>query len=179
VRERDTPIIAFYRGDGRDHRGRSLTNLQEQSQSDLESVHDYIQWLFPLDEPSSASEEAPILTGDDILAFRHSHELRERLERSLQTMLTFYGLDNPGSISPSTVVRGPTFPVRATAWISTSNHNFLRLTRILRSLAILGCREQSRALLACLTEIYTEFGHVIGEGTLQYWRNAVDYGSLG
>jgi Opioid growth factor receptor (OGFr) conserved region len=174
--ERDTPIIAFYRGVGLDHRGRSLTHLQEQSLADLESVHDYIQWLFPLTEASSASKDAPILIREDILSFRKSLELREQLERSLLTMLAFYGLERRVPTGQPLVVRGPTFAVRATVWISPSNHNFLRLTRILRCLAILGLREESRALLTCLMGIQTEFGHVIGERTLRYWRDAVDHG---
>jgi Opioid growth factor receptor (OGFr) conserved region len=169
--------MAFYRGFGHDHRGRSLTQLQGQSLADLESVHDYIQWLFPLPEPSSASRDAPLLIREDILTFRTSRELRGRLQRSLLAMLAFYGLESRGQAGPPLVVRGPRFEVRATVWLSPSNHNFLRLTRILRCLTILGCREESRALLTCLAEIHTEFGPVIGDGTLRYWRDAVDDGT--
>ena len=44
----DSPIVQFYRGNGRDHRGRSLAEIVAWSDAMLESVHDYIQWMFPL-----------------------------------------------------------------------------------------------------------------------------------
>ncbi len=170
----DTPVVAFYKGEGRDHRGRSLTNLQDQTLSDLERIHDYIQWLFPLPEPSSWSESAPVLTSEDVLVFKHSPHIRQQVYRSLLTMLDFYGLQDSGGTGPPDVVRGPTFHARATVWLSPSNHNFLRLTRILRCLVILGFRDHARALFTCLVQIYAEYGSVIGGTTLRYWRNAVD-----
>ena len=46
-------IIGFYSGTEPDHRGRYLHEIQRWSDDQLEKVHDYIQWLFPLPEPSS------------------------------------------------------------------------------------------------------------------------------
>ena len=168
----DTPIVAFYRGTGTDHRGRSLGQLQSQSLRELEEVHDYIQWLFPLDKPSSASQHAPILTSADIDVFVQGADLRERLVQSLRTMLNFYGLMLDETSESPTVLRGPTFPSRAAEWLRPSNHNFLRLTRILRSLWLLGCRDHARALLRCLEGIYADNVRIIGEKTMHYWRNA-------
>jgi hypothetical protein len=54
-------------------------------------VHDYIQWLFPLDEPSRFNADAPLLTPADRLAFRHE-TLAANLRRALDRMLAFYGL---------------------------------------------------------------------------------------
>ena len=41
-------IIGFYNCTESDHRGRYLRELQEWPDDQLESVPDYIQWLFPL-----------------------------------------------------------------------------------------------------------------------------------
>ena len=164
----DNPIVAFYRDGGTDHRGRSLGQLQSQSLRELEEVHDYIQWFFPLDKPSSASRHAPILTSADIQVFVQGADLRERLVQSLCTMLNFYGLTLEGT----TVQRSPTFPSRAAEWLRPSNHNFLRLTRILRSLWLLGCRDHARALLGCLEGIYADNARIIGEKTMHIWRRA-------
>jgi opioid growth factor receptor-like protein len=168
----DNPIVAFYRDGGTDHRGRSLGQLQSQSLRELEEVHDYIQWLFPLDKPSSASRHAPILTSADIQVFVQGADLRERLLQSLRTMLNFYGLTLGGMSESPTVLRSPTFPSRAAEWLRPSNHNFLRLTRILRSLSLLGCRDHARALLGCLEGIYAENARIIGKKTMHYWRSA-------
>ena len=56
----------------------------------LEAVHDYIQWLFPLDEPSRFNPSAPLLTAHDRAAFRDP-ELAANLRRALDRMLAFYG----------------------------------------------------------------------------------------
>lgn len=41
-------IIGFYSGQQADHRGRQLHEIQSWPDGKLETVHDYIQWLFPL-----------------------------------------------------------------------------------------------------------------------------------
>ena len=146
--------------------------LQSQSLRELEEVHDYIQWLFPLDKPSSANQYAPILTSTDIHVFAQGADLRERLVQSLRTMLNFYGLTLEGTLESPTVLLGPTFPSRAAEWLRPYNHNFLRLTRILRSLWLLGCRDHARALLGCLESIYIDNVHIIGEKTIHFWRRA-------
>ena len=48
----ESALITFYRGSGTDHAGRRIDEILSWDDAALESVHDYIQWLFPLDEPS-------------------------------------------------------------------------------------------------------------------------------
>ena len=91
----DSPLVAFYRGDGRDHRGRSLSDIQELDFYELEFNHDYIQWLFPLPEPSGANASAPLLSNDDIARFQSDESLRKRLLQSFELMLSFFGLEWP------------------------------------------------------------------------------------
>lgn len=167
-------IIPFYRSLDGDRRGRLLRDLHTQSLYELEHVHDYIQWLFPLPEPSAASSEAPVLTEEDIRVFHEDEGLRARLLRSLLVMLNFYGLAMTGSAEDPIVRRSTTFPQRSREWLSPSNHNFLRLTRILRSLSLLGCEAYARALLRCLEGIYADNANVIGQTTLRYWQHAVE-----
>jgi hypothetical protein len=166
----DSPIIDFYRSSGTDHRGRSLRQLQGQNPTELEEGHDYIQWLFPLPEPSSASEHAPVLSEADIEGFLHSTELQEALLDSLRAMLRFYGFTLLDTAATPTIGISAIFPDRARVWLRPHNHNFLRLTRILRSLSLLGQRSQARALFVCLEAIHTEHRQAIGDEALAYWR---------
>jgi len=39
----DSPLVAFYRGDGRDHRGRLLSHIYGFNFYELESHHDYAE----------------------------------------------------------------------------------------------------------------------------------------
>ena len=168
----ESPLIAFYRGTGRDHRGRLLSHILGFSLDELEFHHDYIQWLFPLPEPSGANASAPLLSKEYIAAFASDESLRLALRRSLELMLQFYGLelieDGAAEIVPS-----PYFAARSRDWLTPGNHNFLRISRILRSLSLLGLGRYAVALLNCLEGIYSEHARVIGEMTLGYWRRAV------
>ena len=56
------PLLRFYGLESGDARGRSLTEIWGWDDERLEQVHDYIQWLFPLREPSAFNPGAPVLT---------------------------------------------------------------------------------------------------------------------
>lgn len=167
-------LIAFYRGDGRDHRGRLLSHIHQYSFDSLERHHDYIQWLFPLPEPSGANASAPLLSKDDIAAFGADDFLRKALLQSFQLMLQFYGLELTVRGEDVDIARGAHFDERSRVWLTSGNHNFLRISRILRSMSLLGLREHSRAFLKALENIYAEHAPVIGSTTMGYWRRAVE-----
>lgn len=168
-------LVAFYRGEGRDHRGRSLTDIHEFDYYELEFHHDYIQWLFPLPEPSGANASAPLLSKEDIAAFQSDASLRKALLQSFELMLQFYGLQLTDGDANVEIVRGANFDERSNVWLTTGNHNFLRISRILRSLSLLGCRKYALAFLTCLENIYAEEAPAIGTTTMGYWRRAVDH----
>jgi Opioid growth factor receptor (OGFr) conserved region len=169
----ESGLLQFYRLRGRDHRGRSLADIRALDAERLEDTHDFIQWLFPLPEPSGANPHAPRLTQGDIAAFGAGNALREELLRSLEVMLRFYGLSLAGTPGARRVERAPDYAGRSEAWLHRS-HNFLRISRILRSLALLGCAEEARAFLVQLEEIYRENAQDIGSDTLRYWRGAIE-----
>jgi hypothetical protein len=54
--------LVFTTAPNQHHRGRYLREIQEWPDDQLESVHDYIQWLFPLPEPSGFNVAAPALS---------------------------------------------------------------------------------------------------------------------
>ncbi len=89
----ESPVVSFYRGTGSDHMGRRLEEILTWDDAELESVHDYIQWLFPNDVPSRANSFAPLLTADDRATFRADPALRATLQRCFLRILSFYGLE--------------------------------------------------------------------------------------
>ena len=105
----NSALVAFYRGDGRDHRGRLLSDIHEFDLHELEFTHDYIQWLFPLPEPSGVNESAPLLSKEDIAAFAGDASLRKALLQSLELMLQFYGVDLVGRGENVEVVKSARF----------------------------------------------------------------------
>jgi hypothetical protein len=146
----------------------------------LEEIHDFIQWLFPLPERSQANPHAPVIDRADIDAFRASPELQERLRTSFRRMVRFYGLTFQQGETPG-VVRAPDFELRARNWLTLHNHNHLRITRILRSMRLLGLDVEAKALYSCLSAIYEEEVHRgearIAPLTWQFWVAAA-FGDL-
>jgi hypothetical protein len=171
-------IIGFYSGTEPDHCGRYLHEIQQWADDQLEAVHDYIQWLFPLPEPSKFNAAAPILTRESMQEFRRSPELQQKLRVSFRRMMNFYGLE-VRSGEQLTVTRAPNFAAKATVWLSPGNHNHLRITRILRCLSLLGLEAEAKAFLECLAEIYKAERKkpvpAISDDTMLYWRGAASH----
>ncbi len=169
-------ILEFYSGAEPDYAGRYLREIQRWPDEPLEGVHDYIQWLFPLPERSGFNVTAPILTPESIEEFRMRPELLENLRVSFVRMLHFYGFEARFDERIS-VARAADFAVKAAGWLSWSNHNHLRITRILRCLSVLGLDAEAAAFFDCLSEIYQEEQKkaepAISEETMCYWAKAV------
>lgn len=59
-------IVGFLEGVMPDNRGRLLSHIHRFSDEQMETTHDYIQWLFPTDQPSQSNYNAPVLSPFDI-----------------------------------------------------------------------------------------------------------------
>ena len=114
-------IVSFLEGKLPDHRGRVLATLLQQTDHQAETTHDYIQWLFPLDEPSRSVNGAPVLTELDIDEIRQSSLAQANLAKSARWFLGFLE--------------------RNDHWIAKYNHNHLRITRVIKSLRLLASDE--------------------------------------
>lgn len=173
-------IIDFYNGSKPDRAGRSWSEIVSQTDEWLEKTHDYIQIIFPLEEPSEFNVNAPTLTEEDILSFQEKDSLlRKRLKTSLFVMLMFYGIElySGGTFSKykiKFIKDRESFDERSKIWISRNNHNYMRITRILKSLCLLGLRPYAEAFLECLLEIKKEFEFEISNTTVEFWRQAVE-----
>ena len=173
-------VISFYSGDV-DHRGRTLAQILAGTDDELEAVHDYIQWVFPTVAPSPVNPAAPLVTGSTRAAFAARPELRATLRGSLDRLLAFYGLRRTTEPAGNVRIEIDTahFGARSRVWLRPGNHNHLRLTRIMQSLAALGLEAEARALQRCLlADVYEGPGQrQISRETLDFWNAAVASGS--
>jgi hypothetical protein len=160
-------IVSFYECALPDNRGRRLIEIQRWSDEQLESVHDYIQWLFPLPEPSAFNASAPVLSQQNIAEFCSRADLRDRLHSSFLRMLAFYGFE-----PRLPVERAPNFEERAQNWLMPGNHNHLRITRILKSLRLLGLEADADAFFEALAGLYRERPGAISSETFRFWQTA-------
>jgi hypothetical protein len=170
----DGQAVRFYRGECQDHQGRSLCDILAWDHARLARSHDYVQWLFPLAEPSDFNSDAPLLGPEDIAEFITDPSLRAALLRAFVLMLSFYGLELEDAAPGPRVVRGENFAGRAPVWLTPQSHQPRRITRILRSAFVLGLPGHARALFECLHAVATEYPYAIGQDSLAYWADAID-----
>jgi len=142
----------FLTGIGRDHRGRSLAEVLAFDDSALEQHHDYIQWLFPLPEASRINMSAPILSREDIATIRLDSEVRTNLLNASNRMLAFYRENDH--------------------WLVPFNHNHLRITRIIRCLALCVGEEEANGFYTDILALVEAAGRPVNEDSLRYWRQA-------
>jgi hypothetical protein len=164
-------VVAFYQGE-RDSAGRTLADVVSWNDDRLEAVHDYIQWLFPTRQASGVNPDAPLVTDGTVAAFAADPELRDRLRSALERMLVFYGLRRKGS---RIVIDAGAFAMRSRVWLRPNNHNHLRLTRIMQSLAALGLRDDAVALQRCLIEDVSggPAGDNVSKRTVAFWKEVI------
>lgn len=175
----------------------------------LESNHHYIQIIFPLPEPSRVNPSAPLIDFETFVYFRGDVLIRRELRQAFRKMLTFYGL----TISLTSPVQHPeryfayypqlddrtkfykiepcplTFASKRDSWVCYWGHNHLRITRIIRSMRILGCQAEAEAFYRALMLVHEET-NMISFKSIQYWTRAArrllnvnpddgSYGNLG
>lgn len=145
-------ITAFLEGDGPDARGRTLFDVLAMDNAALEQNHDFIQWLFPLREPSRAVPDAPVLTDAEVEAIKESGMAQYALAAATDRMDAFY---------------------RATHdWLMPNDHNHLRITRIIRSLRLLVGDEQADAFKAAVLSRVEATRAPVSARSRGYWMTA-------
>ncbi len=160
-------LMEFYRGTGEDSEGRKLADLWAFDDDAMEFHHDYIPWMFPLEEPSRFNFRAPTLSEEDVRTFRDDEELRANLERSLDRFLAFLGLARDGG----RVVPAADFEAKRGVFLAP-DHNWLRITRVLSSLKRLGLEGLSRAFHEGLLDLMKDGRARITPETRRHWRDA-------
>lgn len=163
-------LLDFYRGKAPDDHGRTLDAILAHDNEWLEYTHNFIQWLFPLTTVSGANPTAPILDAGQIRAFHADPLLRQKLLRSFERMLDFYGLAR----TPDGIDKAPDWPRRKSLWFTQPSHNHLRITRILKCLNTLGLEPEAKALHQALVRLKSsEADCGIPSSAFSYWAEAV------
>ncbi|ESZ97319.1 hypothetical protein SBOR_2307 [Sclerotinia borealis F-4128] len=171
-------LVSFYRNKKPDGAGRFISEILEWNHQKLEDTHDYIQWLFPLPEESMVSK-APLVNATTFSMFHCYPDLRSRLKDSFVKMLDFYGFNIADDVNENNenstpiIIKSPNFDVRCKNWLVMTDHNHLRISRILRSLRILGLEAEAAAFHDALSDIiYSNRRQIVSSRSVEFWRRA-------
>lgn len=178
-----TKITEFYYGSGDPYAFEDIVH-GVWSDEKLDACHDYIQWLFPTDEPSQFCN-APLVSEEDKVLFQTDEELGNRLTSAAKRFFEFLGLDltvmedevtdDEVTFDPTViVVRGDNFSERRPYVWKEFNHNWLRITRVLRSLQVLGCAELAQAFFVCLQGLRDSEGIAESGTSFSHWEKAME-----
>ena len=145
-------IIGFLEGKTPDHRGRILAMLLQQTDHQAETTHDYIQCMFPLDEPSRSVNGAPVLTGLDIDEIRQSSLAQANLAKSARWFLGFLE--------------------RNDCWIAKYNHNHLRITRVIKLLRLLASDKAADEFRDKVLALAGDILNLVDQRARGFWDSA-------
>lgn len=142
----------------------------------LENSHSYIQYVFPLQEPSVYNLKAPVLTDKEIEWIKNEsgNKARINLQKMFIRMLKFYGFQYYIYPEGIKIEKSNSFNEQSRVWLTRNNHNYKRLTRIFKCLMICGLKSEAEEFFAILEEIYKENKEIIGENTFNYWKGAIN-----
>jgi hypothetical protein len=130
--------------------GRTFHQVLSLSDDELENNCDWVQWMFPLPEPSKMQPDSPVATQDDYNIIAQSPELKMRVLAALGRYLAF--LD------------------RTYKWHRPKDHNHLRITRVLRCLCFCGLNDPAFEFCEYAK---AKVGATVGKQTVWYWEEAL------
>ena len=142
----------FLKNEEPDFKGRVLQDIWNFTDDQIEHNHDFIQLIFPLNKPSQAvtndlflksKEEINILKEDDII--------KQNILKSKDWFTTFLKNNNQ--------------------WKSYSDHNQLRITRIIECLRLLVSDQKANQFYQDIIKMLGSKNKVNNK-TLKFWKNA-------
>ena len=149
-------LLEFLSAEGNDPNGRHIANFVAANDDELENTHELFQWVFPLQEPSKATPNSPILSKEDLDIIHGNREINREVTISLNHACNRY-------------LR---FLESRRSWLTHHDHNHLRITRIIKSLRlIMGDRWAERFKMQAL-EIAGKDISDVGEIAKQHWSDA-------
>lgn len=147
-------FVKFFEGKVPDYKGRFLDEILDYSPTELESVHDYIQVIFPLKETSFFNPDACLITDDDIDKINNSSFAKAGAYRAIYTMLFYY--------------------MEQSDWATHYNHNLLRITRMIKFIHLIFGTSNAKDILKCIMLRCKQLNFQPNKKTLEFWNMAVE-----
>jgi hypothetical protein len=163
----DNLLLKYFSGERVHPGGKTIHESLNMNGPRIGNTGGVIQWLFPLTTPSTHVPRAPTLSPFELKVFRTDPELRELYLVGVNRFLERFGISvhgNSGSIEPDFNTRKK--------WMYPSYHAFMPVTRILRSLKLLGFPDEFATLLKILLLCNKRCGgDRIDRTTLDIWEH--------
>ncbi len=152
--------LTFLLGNGKTASGYTFDQLHKWSDDDWENHHDFIQWLFPLNEPSVHNPNGPVLDAEAYDTIKNTPNLLNAIRSNYDRFLSYAGVQRTDD--------GLEFKNYSKEFWEVPNHNWLRITRVLKSLNLCGLSDCSQEFWNFLQKL------PIKGSTMAYWELAAN-----
>ena len=142
-RAKEKQLAEFLCATGKDNKGRTLREILSKDDAWWENTHDFVQWVFPTDEPSRFNFIAPLVS------------VPVRIE---------------APFLPESYARFRNF-LHEADWAHVGNHNLMRITRVLRSLTLFGYHDLATEFYEELVAMAQDTPEI--RQSLPYWEKAM------
>ena len=149
---KDKQLFKFLEDKSTDFRDRYISDILNFSDRDIEEKHDFIQWVFPTDEPSSIARDVPIVDDEVIILFQKSEKAQTNLKKAKDWYLGFL--------------------FRNSHWKKKYDHNHLRITRVIKCLRLLLGDEEADDFKQKVYGMVASRIMFIDEAAKRYWAKA-------
>tara|TARA_Y100000589_G_scaffold158886_1_gene151248 strand:+ start:484 stop:924 length:441 start_codon:yes stop_codon:yes gene_type:complete len=144
-------LLNFLRGTSSDFKGRKLSDIWKYSDDQIEYNHDFIQLIFPLDQPSQTVFNKIYLKNlKDIFVIKDDKIIQNNILKSKDWFLDFLKRNNQ--------------------WKNYSDHNQLRITRVIKCLRLLISDNEADLFYEDIKSMIGK--ERINEVTLYFWSKA-------
>jgi len=134
-----------------DFKGRTIQEIWNFSDIQIEGNHDFIQLIFPLNKKSQNVFHGYYLDNEDLInELKESHQVRENIIKSSSWFLSFLK--------------------RNDHWKSKYDHNQLRITRVIECLRLLVGDDEADNFYQSVVGLSLDSN--INKTTLEFWKNA-------
>lgn len=161
-------LINFCAGLNTTNEGLLLSDIIAANDLFWENDHTFIQWVFPTKNRSVYNPKAPLLTSEDIEFIKpltYSHYIKSNFNDSFERFLRFLGL----CIKNNKIQFHIDEEYYETIW-GVPNHNWLRITRCLECLNLVGLHSQLKMLIEFLEKEHEKLPFPFE--TIQRWEIA-------
>ena len=145
-------LYKFLKNEEKDFQGRFLSDIWSFTDNEIEDSHDFIQLIFPLDKPSETLHHNIYLKDvNEFLKIKSDKIIKKNIIKSKDWFINFLK--------------------RNDQWKLYSDHNQLRITRIIECLRLLISDEEADTFYSLILSMVREETE-INEITLDYWSKA-------
>tara|TARA_B100000900_G_C20534236_1_gene697651 strand:- start:535 stop:981 length:447 start_codon:yes stop_codon:yes gene_type:complete len=145
--------LDFLSNGGVDFKGRTLEMIWSFTDEQIESIHDFVQIIFPLDKPSESTFHGYYLSSQEIInKIKGNQTAKENILKSSKWYFSFLKRN-------------------IWLWNRKYDHNQLRITRVIECLRLLVSEEEADKFYENVLMII-EDDNRINEVSLNFWNKA-------